>query len=65
MVKLGKSLMLRYQQQLGDDVHLPADYYLGRITGRPRPLIWWRSTVDTLRGESWERFKDAAELRNV
>ena len=29
MIKLGKSLKLRYLQQLGDEVELPAEYYQG------------------------------------
>ena len=33
MIKLGESLRLRYRQQLGDEVELPADYYQGRIPG--------------------------------
>ncbi|MCY3865642.1 MAG: arginine--tRNA ligase [Chloroflexi bacterium] len=62
MVKLGRSLMLRYQQQLGDDVQLPADYYQGEyLVAAAADLV--AEHGDTLRGESWERFKDAAESR--
>ena len=62
MVKLGKSLMLRYRQQLGDDVQLPADYYQGEyLVDAAADLV--AEHGDSLRGESWERFKDAAESR--
>ncbi len=62
MVKLGKSLMLRYRQQLGDDVQLPADYYQGGyLVDAAADLL--AEHGDSLRGESWERFKDAAESR--
>ena len=62
MVKLGKSLMLRYLQQLGDDVQLPADSYQGEyLVAAAADLV--AEHGDSLRGESWERFKDAAESR--
>lgn len=62
MVKLGKSLMLRYRQQLGDDVQLPADYYQGEyLVAAAAGLV--AEHGDSLRGKSWERFKEAAESR--
>ncbi len=62
MTKLGKSLMLRYRQQLGDEVEIPADYYQGDyLVEAAADLV--AEHGDSLRGESWECFKDAAESR--
>ena len=62
MIVLGKSLMLRYLQQLGDDVQLPAGYYQGDY------LIAVAAELaaahgGSLRDKGWEYFKAAAEAR--
>ena len=62
MITLGKSLMLRYLQQLGDDLEFPGDYYQGGY------LIQVAADLvaehgEQLRDKSWEYFKDAAESR--
>ena len=62
MIKLGKSLRLRYLQQLGDEVDLPGDFYQGEyLIDAAADLVEERG--ESLRGESWERFRDAAESR--
>ncbi len=62
MIKLGRSLMLRYRQQLGDDVDLPAGYYLGEyLIEVAADLV--AEHGDSLRGKGWEFFRDAAESR--
>ncbi len=62
MIKLGKSLMLRYRQQLGDELKLPADFYQGDYLVKAAADLA-AEYGDSLRGESWEYFKDAAESR--
>ena len=62
MITLGKSLMLRYLQQLGDDLEFPGDFYQGDY------LIQVAADLvaehgEQLRDKSWEYFKDAAESR--
>ena len=62
MIVLGKSLMLRYLQQLGEDVTLPADHYQGAY------LIEIAAELaehegDALKDASWETFKDIVESR--
>ncbi|MDE2775382.1 MAG: arginine--tRNA ligase [Chloroflexota bacterium] len=62
MVKLGKSLMLRYREQLGDEVKFPAEYYQGEyLVEVAADLV--AEQGDSLRGEGWEYFRDAAETR--
>lgn len=62
MVKLGKSLKLRYLQQLGDSVEIPKGYYQGEyLTDVAVDIV--SKYGDSLRGSSWEFFKDAAESR--
>ena len=62
MIKLGESLRLRYLQQLGDDLELPADFYQGRyLLEVAADLV--AKHGDSLRGEGWECFRDAAETR--
>ena len=62
MVKLGKSLMLRYRQQLGDAVELPAGYYRGEyLVDVADDLV--AEHGDSLRDKSWEFFRNAAESR--
>ena len=62
MMVLGKSLMLRYLQQLGDDVTFPASYYQGAyLIEVAADLV--EESGDSLRKETWEAFKDIAENR--
>lgn len=62
MIKLGESLRLRYLQQLGDDVALPAEYYKGQyLVDVADRLV--AAQGDSLRDEGWEHFRDAAETR--
>jgi len=62
MVKLGKSLMLRYREQLGDEVKFPAEYYQGEyLVEVAADLV--AEQGDSLRGEGGEYFRDAAETR--
>ncbi len=60
MIILGKSLQLRYLQQLGDDAPLPADHYQGEyLADIARELA--AEHGQSLRSESWRFFKDVAE----
>ena len=53
MAVLGKSLMLRYLQQLGEDVSLPADHYQGEyLIEIAAELVEARD--DSLKDENWE-----------
>ena len=62
MILLGKSLELRYRQQLGDEVALPPDYYHGEyLVDAAADLV--AEHGDGLREEGWEYFKRAAESR--
>ncbi len=62
MIVLGKSLMLRYQQQLGDDIQFPADYYQGEYLIEAAADLA-REYGDKLRHKDWTFFKDMAEAR--
>ncbi len=62
MIVLGKSLMLRYQQQLGDDIQFPADYYQGEYLIEAAADLA-REYGDKIRHKDWEYFKDIAEAR--
>lgn len=62
MIILGNSLMLRYQQALGEDVEFPKDHYQGDY------LIEIAQELadthgDSLKDKGWEHFKDIAEAR--
>ncbi|MXX84503.1 MAG: arginine--tRNA ligase [Chloroflexi bacterium] len=60
MIILGKSLQLRYLQQLGEDAPLPADHYQGEyLVEVARDLA--AEHGQSLRGASWQVFRDAAE----
>lgn len=60
MIILGKSLQLRYLQQLGDDAPLPADHYQGEyLVDIARDLV--AEHGENLRREDWAFFKDVAE----
>ncbi len=60
MIILGKSLQLRYLQQLGDDAPLPDDHYQGEyLVDVARELM--EQHGESLRGEDWQRFRDEAE----
>ena len=62
MVVLGKSLMLRYLQQLGEDVTLPDDHYHGEyLIEIAAELAEQRG--DALKDDSWDSFKDIVEAR--
>ncbi len=62
MMVLGKSLMLRYLQQLGDGLTFPANYYQGEYLIEVAADLVVESG-DSLRDETWETFKDIAENR--
>ena len=59
---LGKSLKLRYLQQLGDDIAFPADFYRGEYLMDVAADLA-KEHGDALRNENWEVFKDIAESR--
>ena len=60
MIILGKSLQLRYLQQLGDDAPLPDDHYQGEyLVDVARDLA--EKHGESLRGAGWQRFRDEAE----
>ena len=60
MVILGKSLMLRYLQQIGAEIDYPADYYQGEyLVDVAARLV--DENGDSLRDRDWAYFKDAAE----
>ncbi|MDE2951233.1 MAG: arginine--tRNA ligase [Chloroflexota bacterium] len=62
MIVLGKSLMARYRQQLGEDINFPADYYQGEYLVEIAAELA-EEHGDALKGAGWERFKDMAEAR--
>jgi len=62
MIVLGKSLMLRYRQQLGDDIEFPADYYQGEYLVEIAAELA-EEHGDALKETGWEKFKDIAEAR--
>ncbi len=62
MITLGNSLRLRYLQQLGDQLELPVDHYQGEYLVEAAAELAAQQG-DSLRDESWEYFKDAAEQR--
>ena len=60
MIILGKSLQLRYLQQLGEDAPLPDDHYQGEyLVDVARDLA--DKYGDSLREAGWQRFRDEAE----
>ena len=62
MITLGKSLRLRYLEQLGEEVELSADSYQGEyLVDVAAGLVAQHG--DSLRGKNWEFFRDAAEAR--
>ncbi len=62
MIILGKSLMLRYLQQLGEDIDFRADYYQGEYLSEIAAELV-REHGDTLKEAGWEKFKQIAEAR--
>lgn len=62
MIVLGKSLMLRYMQQLGEDIDFPADYYQGGYLAEIAAELAAKHG-DALREAGWEKFKQIAESR--
>lgn len=62
MVVLGKSLRLRYLQQLGDEIDFPADYYQGEYLVAAAAQLAAEHGA-SLRTRDWGYFKDAAEER--
>ena len=60
MVVLGKSLMLRYLQQIGAAVDYPSDYYQGEYLVDVAAQLA-NKHGDALRDKDWVYFKDAAE----
>ncbi len=60
MVILGKSLMLRYLQQIGAEIDYPADYYQGEYLVDVAARLA-DENGDSLRDRDWAYFKDAAE----
>ena len=62
MTTLGKSLMQRYKQQLGQAADFPADYYQGDyLIDIAKELV--EAHGDSLQDKSWRHFKDIAEAR--
>ncbi len=62
MIKLGKSLRLRYLEQLGAAVELPAGFYQGEyLVDVAADLV--AECGDSLRDAPWQRFIDLAESR--
>ena len=62
MTTLGKSLMQRYLQQLGQATDFPADYYQGDyLIDIAKELV--EAHGDSLQDKSWRHFKDIAEAR--
>ena len=62
MINLGKSLQLRYLEQLGVDINLPEGYYQGRyLIDLAADMV--TEYGDSLRDEEWTIFKDMAESR--
>jgi arginyl-tRNA synthetase len=60
MIILGNSLMLRYQQALGDEVDYPKDHYQGEyLVEIAKELA--DTHGDSLKDKGWEHFKDIAE----
>lgn len=62
MIVLGKSLMLRYRQQLGEDIDFPADYYQGEYLVEIAAELA-EEHGDGLKEAGWEQFKGIAEAR--
>ncbi len=62
MIVLGKSLMQRYLQALGDEVNFPADYYQGEYLEKIAADLA-TSQGASLRDESWQTFKGIVEAR--
>ena len=62
MIVLGKSLMLRYRQQLGEDIDFPADYYQGEYLVEIAAELA-EEHGDALKEAGWEQFKEIAEAR--
>ncbi len=62
MVVLGKSLRLRYLQQLGDEIDFPADYYQGEYLVAAAAQLAAEHGA-SLRTRDWGYFKDAAEAQ--
>ncbi|MCY4539017.1 MAG: arginine--tRNA ligase [Chloroflexi bacterium] len=62
MIVLGKSLMLRYLQQLGEDIDFPADYYQGEYLVEIAAELA-AEHGDALKEAGWEKFKQIAEAR--
>ncbi|MCY4019520.1 MAG: arginine--tRNA ligase [Chloroflexi bacterium] len=62
MIVLGKSLLLRYLQQLGEDLDFPEDYYQGAYLVEIAAELA-AEHGDALKESGWERFKDIAEAR--
>ncbi len=62
MTILGKSLMLRYLQQLGDDIAFPADHYQGEYLVKVAADLVQTHGAE-LRDKDWTYFKEAAEAR--
>jgi arginyl-tRNA synthetase len=62
MIKLGQSVRARYLQQFGEHAEIPEGGYQGEyIIQVAEKLV--EEHGDTLKGESWEKFKDLAEAR--
>ena len=62
MIILGKSLMLRYLQQLGEKPDFPADYYQGDyLVDIAAELV--HTDGDSLKDKGWQTFKEIAEAR--
>jgi len=62
MIKLGKSLRLRYLERLGAAVELPAGYYQGEyLVDVAADLV--AEYGDSLRDEAWQQFIALAESR--
>ncbi len=62
MIILGKSLMLRYLEQLGEDIDFPADHYQGQYLVEIATELAEEHGA-SLKEAGWEKFQEIAEAR--
>jgi arginyl-tRNA synthetase len=62
MIKLGQSLRARYLQELGEEAEIPTGGYQGQyMIDVAKQLL--EEKGDSMKGDSWETFKDYAEAK--